>query len=1022
MRPPPERPSLRGSSVWTQEEDTVLLEKYHEFRRGGRLQGYALFVASALPRKTEKQVRDRVRTLRAHGLITDETQVQEEEPRPPEVQVEAVVEPTPLVEGLAQDVPVVAPPPTLEERVEVDLGDVDRGADVSVVAAAQPDRVDPLVDDAPPPVPASEREQLLEFLRGIGPVCDIGMRLRALVERGEETVDTISDVIEELTARLLSLEETEPGRERRNRQVQPGDGRRSRRTRWRVSRFAKTQELFKKNPSRLAELALKDQLGDLLESRERVDPPREGLVGLYRDLWGQPAGCTIPPSANVPLPDGEVSFLTVGEVRKRLARLKPGGAPGPEGVTKPLLLRSPHIVGTLTLLYNILLFRQLYPRSWKKSRTIFIPKRGRDLARPENWRPITIAPLLARIYSGLLESRLLKCVTLSARQSGFRPGPGCYTNCTILGELLRLGKRSRLVGVLLDVKKAFDTVSHSAIDAALGQQGVPLLLRSAVQELYAGATTSLANFGLDVAIKRGVKQGDPLSPLLFNLVLDPILVRLSEGGDGFRVGTADIAVTAYADDLVLFSSSVEGLQRQLAIVDQSLGSVGMSLSVEKCIGFAVERRGDAWVAPPVAVSLGTSPIRFVGVSEPFQYLGVTYTLARGFSNDHHLRTLEETVARVGRLALKPHQKSQLLMQYVVPTCAYRITVDLPSQASLRRVDAVVRREVKRYLHLGPYTTDCLLYARKRDGGLGFPNLSTTIRLCALRAGLRLFESSDVLLRELVRVAGLERRLFTLASQLGLEWPTSASAITSQKILWKAGVMRDWVEQPSQGMGVAHFWDDPVGNCWLLDQGILRPGQFIDALKLRTNTHGTRVAIRRADRGAQVMCRRCTSKPETLGHVIGECTAGRRSRIARHNEAVGRIAEVLAEKPGTVVAREQVFSLEDGTRLRPDLVIQSSGSVWVVDVTVPFENQNSLQGAALEKVRKYQPLLPTVQEQLGATRGEVIPVVLGARGALPKSTSTALRRMGILDQRFSRSLSLLALRTSIDIVRQHLDYG
>lgn len=53
------------------------------------------------------------------------------------------------------------------------------------------------------------------------------------------------------------------------------------------------------------------------------------------------------------------------EVRKRLARLNPGGAPGPDGVTKPLLMCSLQIVGTRTVLYNILLFQKIYPRSWK---------------------------------------------------------------------------------------------------------------------------------------------------------------------------------------------------------------------------------------------------------------------------------------------------------------------------------------------------------------------------------------------------------------------------------------------------------------------------------------------------------------------------------------------------------------------------------------------------------------------------------------------------------------------------------
>lgn len=86
----------------------------------------------------------------------------------------------------------------------------------------------------------------------------------------------------------------------------------------------------------------------------------------------------------------------------------------------------------------------------------------------------------------MVEDRLRRFVSVSPRQYGFRPGPGCFVNCTVLGELLRLDKRSRLVGALLDVTKAFDTVSHAAIDAALGEQGVPLLLRAVVRSMYTG--------------------------------------------------------------------------------------------------------------------------------------------------------------------------------------------------------------------------------------------------------------------------------------------------------------------------------------------------------------------------------------------------------------------------------------------------------------------------------------------------------------------------------------------------------
>lgn len=79
-------------------------------------------------------------------------------------------------------------------------------------------------------------------------------------------------------------------------------------------------------------------------------------------------------------------------------------------------------------------------------------------------------------------------------------------------------------------------------------------------------------------------------------MLDPILASLSKGSDGFRVGVAEIAVMAYPDDNALLSSFMESfyqMRRQLASVVEYLGSIGKNLSVGKCEGFVVERRGDA---------------------------------------------------------------------------------------------------------------------------------------------------------------------------------------------------------------------------------------------------------------------------------------------------------------------------------------------------------------------------------------------------------------------------------------------
>jgi hypothetical protein len=68
-----------------------------------------------------------------------------------------------------------------------------------------------------------------------------------------------------------------------------------------------------------------------------------------------------------------------------------------------------------------------------------------------------------------------------------------------------------------------------------------------------------------VEIKKGVKQGCPLSPLLFDLCVDPLITLIKKHTeDGYVAdGLGSATIQAYADDMILISNSEEGLQRQI---------------------------------------------------------------------------------------------------------------------------------------------------------------------------------------------------------------------------------------------------------------------------------------------------------------------------------------------------------------------------------------------------------------------------------------------------------------------------
>jgi hypothetical protein len=103
---------------------------------------------------------------------------------------------------------------------------------------------------------------------------------------------------------------------------------------------------------------------------------------------------------------------------------------------------------------------------------------------------LTIGSLISRIYWGILDQRLREQTTFSPRQKGFVSEAGCFNNIHILNEVIRAAKsREGMVGIQLDISKAFDTIPHEAIGPALRRQNIPDMICQAITGSYKGLKT-----------------------------------------------------------------------------------------------------------------------------------------------------------------------------------------------------------------------------------------------------------------------------------------------------------------------------------------------------------------------------------------------------------------------------------------------------------------------------------------------------------------------------------------------------
>ena len=216
-------------------------------------------------------------------------------------------------------------------------------------------------------------------------------------------------------------------------------------------------------------------------------------------------------------------------------------------------------------------------------------------------------------------------------------------------------------------------------------------------------------------------------------------------------------------------------------------------------------------------------------------------------------------------------------------------------------------------------------------------------------------------------------------------------------------------------------DDRNGNVWLYNRN-LKPSHFPTALRLRGGMTSDKVSMNKVVPQLIVKCRKCRSCNETLAHVLGQCIYTKAQRIRRHDDIRYFVTNKLPNmKKGIKIIEESLIPTPTGN-LKPDLVVVNQGRVHVVDVTVRHKDIGYLDEGYRSKVVKYTPLLEILAEQLNVERGWVLPLVVGTRGSMSKTTNDSLREININDRGSFITISLLALRNSIETYHTFMDYN
>ena len=254
--------------------------------------------------------------------------------------------------------------------------------------------------------------------------------------------------------------------------------------------------------------------------------------------------------------------VTLDEIKVAIKRLKKGKCPGSDGFTGEFYREfEKELLPILERTFNWALDHGQWANTWRSSVITVIHKEGKDPSDCSSYRPITLLNVDQKLLSSILADRLAKIVSniIDPDQTGFVPDRYLSENVRRTLNIIDYSQKMNIQTLILtlDAEKTFDRVSWTFIFEICAKFGFHDTFIKWLKAMYKISKAQVRVNGTlsdRFELKQGTKQGDPLSPLIFAICIEPLAayIRMNKEIEGVKIAEECHKLALYADDVVLY--------------------------------------------------------------------------------------------------------------------------------------------------------------------------------------------------------------------------------------------------------------------------------------------------------------------------------------------------------------------------------------------------------------------------------------------------------------------------------------